>query len=209
MRLLAVTDFHNEYGKLPDILKKAGKVDGTLLAGDLTQFGPTENAKVILDALPGPVLAVPGNCDKRDIVDLLRAEDCNLHENKFRMGGIMFIGIGGSNPTPFNTPFELSEEEIKSKLERLLHEVKDPAVLVSHAPPKGYQDEIPGGIHVGSTAVAELAPRFVAVVCGHIHEARGISHIGRTVIVNPGMASEGNAAILEVDEQGHARAELI
>jgi uncharacterized protein len=209
MRLLAVTDFHNTFDRLPEILKKAGKVDGTLVAGDLTQFGPTEKAKAVLDALPRPVLAVPGNCDKRDIVDLLRAEDCNLHENKFRMGGITFVGIGGSNPTPFNTPFELSEEQIQSTLERLLRDVKGLAVLVSHAPPKGYQDEIPGGIHVGSTAVAHMAPKFTAVVCGHIHEARGISHMGKTIIVNPGPASIGNAAILEIDEKGRAKVELI
>jgi Icc-related predicted phosphoesterase len=209
MRLLAVCDFHNTFDRLPDILKKAGRVDGTLLAGDLTQFGPTEKAKVVLDALPRPVLAVPGNCDKRDIVDLLRAEDCNLHENKFRIGDVTFIGIGGSNPTPFNTPFELTEEQIETTLERLLYGVKGPAVLVSHAPPKGYQDEIPGGVHVGSTAVAKLAPKFVAIVCGHIHEDRGISYMGKTVIVNPGPASIGNAAVLEIDEKGHAKVDLI
>lgn len=209
MRLLVVTDFHNTFDRLPDILKKAGRVDGTLVAGDLTQFGPTEKAKVVLDALPRPILAVPGNCDKKDIVDLLRAEDCNLHENKFRIDDVTFIGIGGSNPTPFNTPFELSEDHIKSTVERLLHEVKGTAVLVSHAPPKGYQDEIPGGIHVGSTAVAEVAPGFAAVICGHIHEARGIAHMGKTLVVNPGPASIGHAAVLEIDAKGHAKAELI
>ncbi|OPY29620.1 MAG: Calcineurin-like phosphoesterase superfamily domain protein [Methanocella sp. PtaU1.Bin125] len=209
MRLLAVTDFHNTFDRLPEILKKAGKVDGTLLAGDLTQFGPTDNAKDVLGALPKPVLAVPGNCDRRDIVDLLRAEDCNLHENKFRMGDVTFIGIGGSNPTPFNTPFELSEEQIESALERLLRDVKGPAVLVSHAPPKGYRDEVPGGIHAGSTAIARYLPRFAAVVCGHIHEDRGISKADGTVIVNPGPASIGNAAILTIDEKGHAKVDLI
>lgn len=209
MRLLAVTDFHNAFDRLPAILDKAGKVDGTLVAGDLTQFGPTDKAKVVLEALPKPVLAVPGNCDRRDIVDLLRAEGCNLHENKFRLGDVTFIGIGGSNPTPFNTPFELSEEHIQATLERLLHDVKGPAVLVSHAPPRGYQDEIPGGVHVGSTAVALMAPKFTAVICGHIHEARGISHIDGTIVVNPGPASVGNAAILEIDDAGHADAELI
>ena len=48
MRFLAVTDFHNDYTKVPEILKKAGAVDGTLLAGDLTEFGPTDNAEKIL-----------------------------------------------------------------------------------------------------------------------------------------------------------------
>lgn len=209
MRLLVVTDFHNTYDKLPNILSKAGKVDGTLLAGDLTQFGPTEKARSLLAQLPRPVLAVPGNCDKRDLVDLLRDEDANLHENKMRLGGITFIGIGGSNPTPFNTPFELSEEHIRAELERLLHGVSGPAVLVSHAPPKGHLDEIPGGIHVGSSAVAEMASKFTAVVCGHIHESKGISHLGKTLIVNPGPASIGNAAVLEIDDDGHTKADLI
>ncbi|CAJ37454.1 metallophosphoesterase [Methanocella arvoryzae] len=209
MRLLAVTDFHNTFDRLPDILERAGKVDGTLMAGDFTQFGPTEQAKALLEKLPRPVLAVPGNCDQKDIIDLLREEDANLHENKIRLGNVTFIGIGGSNPTPFNTPIEFSEEHIKAELERLLHGVTGPVVLLSHAPPKGHVDEIPGGIHVGSTSVAELAPKFTAIVCGHIHESRGISHLGKTVIVNPGPASIGNAAILEIDDSGHAKADLI
>jgi Icc-related predicted phosphoesterase len=54
-----------------------------------------------------------------------------------------------------------------------------------------------------------MAPKFTAVVCGHIHEARGISHMGKTVIVNPGPASIGNAAILERDEKGRAKVELL
>jgi hypothetical protein len=209
MRLLALTDFHGAYDRLPGILMKAGKVDGTLVAGDLTEFGPAKKAKEALDMLPRPLLAVPGNCDPKDMVDLLRSEGCNLHENKLRMGNVTFVGIGGSNPTPFNTPFELSEDRIRTTLERLLQGETGPSVLVSHAPPMGHQDEIPGGIHVGSTAVAHLAPRFAAVVCGHIHEARGISRIGKTVIVNPGPASEGNAAVLEIDERGNASATLI
>lgn len=209
MRLLVVTDFHSAYDNVPEILKKTGKVDGTLLAGDLTNFGPTKDARALLEKLPRPVLAVPGNCDNRDMVDLLRSEGSNLHENKMRLNDVTFIGIGGSNPTPFNTPFELSESEIKASIERLLKAVTGPAVLVSHAPPKGFQDEIPGGIHVGSEAIAQMASKFVAVVCGHIHEARGISKMGNTVIVNPGTASSGNAAILNIDRDGRAEAELI
>lgn len=209
MRFLVVSDFHNGYEKVQDILKKAGKVDGTLLAGDLTEFGPTENARKLLGMLPKPVLAVPGNCDQKDIVSLLRSEGVNLHENKIKLDGITFIGMGGSNPTPFNTPFELSEDEIKKTLERLLKGVNGPVVLISHAPPKGHQDTIPNGVHVGSEAVAAMAPRFNAIVCGHIHEARGISTIGHTIVVNPGVAFDGNAAVLEIDANGNAKAQLI
>lgn len=204
-----VTDFHNRYERVPEILKKAGKVDGTLLAGDLTEFGPTENAKKLLGMLPRPIIAVPGNCDRMDMVQLLRAEGVSLHEHKKKLDNVTFIGIGGSNPTPFHTPFELSEAEIKNTLERLLKDVHGPAILVSHAPPKGYQDKIPNGAHVGSEAIAQMAPRFKAVVCGHIHEDRGISRMGDTIVVNPGMAASGNAAILEIDANGSVNAKLI
>ncbi|WP_174591133.1 metallophosphoesterase family protein [Methanocella conradii] len=209
MRFLAVTDFHSVYDRVPEILGKAGAVDGTLLAGDLTEFGPSEKAKELIDMLPRPILAVPGNCDPRDIVELLRREDANLHENKIRLGGVTFIGVGGSNPTPFGTPFELQEAEIKSALERLLNDVKGPAILISHAPPKGCRDRIPSGAHVGSEAIAQMGSRFKAIVCGHIHEDRGISRMGETIVVNPGVASAGNAALLEADESGNVKVELI
>ncbi len=45
MRLLAVCDFHNTFDRLPDILKKAGKVDGTLLAGDLDPVRPDRESE--------------------------------------------------------------------------------------------------------------------------------------------------------------------
>lgn len=209
MRFLAVTDFHGNYDKVADILHVAGIVDGTLLAGDLTDFGPAENAKRLIDMLPKPILAVPGNCDPKEIVRIMEREGVCLHEERITFDGITYVGIGGSNPTPFGTPFELKEEEIKAELERLLKGTKGPLVLLSHAPPKGNQDRIPGGVHVGSEAVAQEAPKFKAVICGHIHEDRGISKVGDTIVVNPGTAFDGNAAIVDIDEKGNVSAELI
>jgi hypothetical protein len=209
MRWLVVSDFHNSYANVPRILEKAGIVDGTLVAGDLTEFGPVENAKTVVDMLPRPILAVPGNCDPREVVRILERENVCLHLERISFDGVTYIGIGGSNPTPFGTPFELSEDEIKSNLERLLKDTKGPAVLLTHAPPKGNQDRIPNGIHVGSEAVAQFAPRFKAIVCGHIHEDRGISTMGDTLVINPGIASAGNAAILDIDEKGNTKAELL
>ena len=209
MRFLAVTDFHGVYDKVPEIRIKAGIVDGTLLAGDLTDFGPSEKAKKLIDMLPRPIFAVPGNCDPKDILRLLDREGIDLHDNRVTFDGVTYVGLGGANPTPFGTPFEFSEDEIKSKLEALLKGVSGPIVLISHAPPKGCQDRIPNGAHVGSEAVAQLAHRFKAILCGHIHEDKGISKLGDTLVVNPGIASEGNAAIVDIDEKGNVKAELI
>jgi uncharacterized protein len=38
------------------------------------------------------------------------------------------------------------------------------------------------------------------VLCGHIHEARGVDHIGRTPIVNPGPVAAGHYAVVMVDD---------
>ncbi len=209
MRFLAVTDFHGNYDKLVDIILQAGIVDGTLLAGDLTDFGPADKAKKLIDKLPKPIFAVPGNCDPREIVRFLEREGVCLHQERITFDGVTYVGIGGSNPTPFDTPFELKEAEIKADLERLTKGAKEPMVLISHAPPKGHQDRIPNGVHVGSEAVAQEAPKFKAIICGHIHEDRGISKLGDTLVVNPGVAFEGNAAIVDIDENGNVTAELI
>jgi len=105
--------------------------------------------------------------------------------------------LGGSNPTIFNTPFELSEEEIMERL----HAVSSPGmILMTHTPPFGTHDEIPSGISVGSVSVAEIVKRYRprAVLSGHVHEARGITEKDGVVYMNPGPAKDGYSGLLEV-----------
>ncbi len=69
-----------------------------------------------------------------------------------------------------------------------------------HAPPYGTRvDIIHLGIHVGSTAVRDFVEDEApdAVVCGHIHEGRGMDAIETTKIVNCGQASRGHYALIE------------
>ena len=76
--------------------------------------------------------------------------------------------------------------------------------VLAHVPPRGLSvDRVFFGRHVGSKAlrafVDERAPSLV--VCGHIHEARGVARIGPTAIVNCGHALRGNYALVDVDEE--------
>ncbi len=107
--------------------------------------------------------------------------------------------MGGSSPTPFHTPFELSEEEISAALKPLMVEG---AILVTHSPPRGHVDELPWSGHTGSRAIKALVDKFAPrlVLCGHIHEARGVER-GSTTFVNPGPAFRGYSAIIDVDEE--------
>ena len=198
MKLLALSDLHGDYSHVKALKDRAGKIDAVLVAGDLTDFGPDEKALELLAMFEEPVLAIPGNCDYPSIVELLNEKGVNLHKSHRTVNDITFIGLGGSNPTPFNTPFELPEEEIAENMEALFEGVDGRIVLLSHAPPKNTLDKLPFG-NVGSEALAHSLGKCDLVVCGHIHEGRGTVHVNGTLVVNPGMGAKGEAAVITIN----------
>lgn len=116
------------------------------------------------------------------------------------------ISLGWSNPTPWNTPRECSEDELARRIDALMQQVKRPdtSVMNLHVPPYGSGlDDAPelnadlkvqsslGQTRfkpVGSTAVRAAIERYQPLLGlhGHIHEAHASCKIGRTVCVNPG-----------------------
>jgi len=200
MKLLALSDLHGDYSHIETIRNKAGDFDAVLIAGDITNFGPDEHALELLKMFREPVLAVPGNCDNPSILKLLDENAINLHNSSHTLGGLTFIGLGGSNPTPFNTPFELSEKKIGEYIGKLLTGLEGRIILLSHAPPLNTTDKVPRG-NVGSEALARYLGRFDLIVCGHVHEARGSVRANGTLVVNPGMASKGQAALITIDRE--------
>ena len=200
MKLLAISDLHGDYSHVKALKEKAGQIDAVLIAGDLTDFGPDEKAEELLAMFKEPVLAIPGNCDHPSIVGLLDEKGVNLHKSRSTINDVTFIGLGGSNPTPFNTPFELSEEEIAENMDALFEGLHGRIVLLSHAPPKNTLDKLPFG-NVGSEALAQSIEKCELVVCGHIHEARGTMRVNDTLVVNPGMAANGEAAVITINDE--------
>jgi Icc-related predicted phosphoesterase len=201
MKLLALSDLHGDYSHIEALRKKAGDFDAVLIAGDITNFGPDERALELLEMFREPVLAIPGNCDNPSLLKVLDGNAVNLHNSFHTIGELTFIGLGGSNPTPFNTPFELSEKRIGEYIGTLLSKLNRPGkiILLSHAPPRNTTDKVPRG-NVGSDALARFLGRFDLIVCGHIHEARGKVRVNNTLVVNPGMASKGQAALITMEE---------
>jgi len=205
MRVLALSDIHGNTGAIKKIkeLKEDKDFDVIVVSGDITNFGPVEDAERIIGMLresEKEVLAIPGNCDPVGVTSAIeRGGGVNLHAKKVRRGEITFIGFGGSNRTPFNTPLEFSETEIYNSVSSLLEGEKGRLVLVSHVPPKNTLDLVPPDRHIGSSALEKLKERFDVIICGHVHEARGIMS-NDVLIVNPGMASRGFAAIVDLDE---------
>jgi uncharacterized protein len=84
-------------------------------------------------------------------------------------------------------------------------------VLLSHCPPHGcHLDRTHFFQHVGSTSVREFIDRThpALVLCGHIHEGRGIDQLGPTLVVNCGAARAGYFAVAQVEAEGDVKVEL-
>ncbi len=215
-RILVVSDIHASTSKLSKLSQV--ERDITIVAGDLAKCGSLEEAQAILDTLVSqsqPVVWVPGNCDNPQLASYSGPKGSyNVHGRTVVVDGIRFIGIGGSPPTPFNTPFELSEEAIEEILSKAAEEMaasdgveSRDLILVSHSPPlRSGLDRVRGGAYVGSIAVRRFIekyrPRLVA--CGHIHEAWGVSCLAGSTIVNPGPLAEGRYALVLYDDENGA-----
>jgi uncharacterized protein len=155
----------------------AVEADYYFAAGDLANFGRG------LDAM-GPILkrraermyVLPGNHETE--ADIARfCGEFGLHEfhgRQMEIAGYHVAGLGYSNPTPFDTPGEYSEQELRERLGKFSG--LDPLVLICHTPPKGTAlDRAGAGQHFGSDAVREFIEREQPeyFYCGHIHEAAG------------------------------------
>ena len=200
MRFLVLSDVHrrDKVAKWANELLGDMSLDGTIVLGDITHFGPPEWAGEFLASLKGTTYAVPGNCDPQGTLEYIERNAISLHLRKEVVGGHVLGGIGGSNPTIFDTPNELSEEEIMKQLRPIMEKG---LVLVLHCPPFGTLDMPFSGKHVGSVSIQKLVEEFKPriVLSGHIHEDRGIVERDGTIFMNPGPAKEGYAGLLDTE----------
>ncbi|MGD0423979.1 MAG: metallophosphoesterase [Candidatus Bathyarchaeia archaeon] len=132
------------------------------------------------------------------------------------------ISTGWSNPTPWKTPRECSEEELWTKIEHMVSHVKNlgNSIFNIHVPPinsgidtcpeldenlkpviAGGEIQTKGG---GSRSVRKAIETYQPLLGlhGHIHESKGFLKIGRTLCLNPGSEySEGilRGVVVELD----------
>ena len=154
------------------------------------------------------LMTMPGNDDFLEIDEILSKHPAvRFHEMEVtELDGFQMLHVGGSNPTPWNTEREFTEDEYVKKFEQLAPLVRDMrrCVFDVHVPPHGtvldqcpkldknlqvvYDMGNPVQMHAGSTAVRQAIEKFQPLLGlhGHIHEGRGRITIGKTVCVNPG-----------------------
>ena len=208
--VLLIADLHGEFGKIDSFLELSP--EAVFIAGDITNMGPVDAVDEVLSRIDVPCFAVPGNCDPREIIDTLEHSDtvC-LHGSRINLGTMTIVGVGGSNPTPFNTPFELTDKQIDDLLHKAIGRMEKTVhnVLLCHAPPYGILDK-PAGNHVGSKSIERHMKIFDLVCCAHIHEQRGVVDVDGTKVVNPGAAMMGYCAMLHFgNEPKDIRVELL
>ncbi len=209
MKILAMGDIHGQCQNILKYLQK-NSVDLIVLTGDITHFGPNKLGEEILNEIcmfDIPTLAIPGNCDQTCIYEEIENSNAvNLHNKTLIIKNIGFCGFGGSNTTPFDTPLEFAEIQIYQELKKLMKQIEtqEIKILVTHAPPYNTKtDLLPSGEHAGSESIRQIIEEFQPSIniCGHIHEARAIDKIGKTMIINPGESSYGSASIININEE--------
>ncbi len=189
MRVQIFSDIHGDFASLRQAIAVAADI--YIAAGDLVTWpAPLDPCAEVLGSLGERLWVMPGNNETDEQV----REFCgchgfrSFHEAVYEVGGVHFAGLGYSNPTPFDTPGEYSEEELAARLARFAGRL--PQVLICHAPPLNTRlDEAGPGLHFGSKAVRdyidEHQPEYC--FCGHIHEGAGrTARLGATLAANVG-----------------------
>jgi uncharacterized protein len=159
-----------------------------------------------------PLFWIGGNDDKPEALAHVRSTS---HVRYIDEAVVRFdddheiLGFGWTNPSPWNTPRELPEDQLGQRLNQVLKQVRDPehAIYLMHAPPYGTGLDIApkldssvdpprpvtqGGqevlIPVGSTSFRDVIKETQPLLTlhGHIHETRNSARIGRSLLVDPG-----------------------
>ena len=155
------------------------------------------------------VLITPGN-DDRFIIDEILNKSTYVQNPEGKVVQIdenhEMISMGWSNPTPWNSPRETSEEDLEKKIEAMAATVQNMrnCIFNMHCPPidtpldsapkitKDLKVRTSGGqsemISAGSKAVRKTIMKYQPLLGlhGHIHESMGACNLGRTLCVNPG-----------------------
>jgi Icc-related predicted phosphoesterase len=200
MKLLIFSDIHSDAKALERLM--AIDADYYFCVGDLVNWARGLDVMgEILKKRADRMYVLPGNHETATQI----SEFCqrfgfqDFHEKQIEVDGFHVIGFGYSNPTPFDTPGEYSEEEI----ERRLHAFDGlkPMIAICHVPPHGTMlDRVTNLKHFGSKSMREFLqrekPRYF--FCGHIHEAAGAQEkLGETSAMNVGK----KGYLLDLDKQ--------
>lgn len=204
MNILVLSDVHGKTGFLDRIPKLPKEYDIVIVAGDLTYFKPIGFAidvlRKIREKTGRTVYFIPGNCDDPALLGFSEDGLINIHRRVVEYEGFLIYGIGGSNETPFKTWIEWGEKDFEEFLKDLVNVDSRKLIMVTHAPPHGFMDDV-NGLNVGSKALRKFLEvrKPLLWLTGHIHEHSGWVKFGETTILNPGPFMKGYYGIVSIE----------
>ena len=198
--------------EVDEILATSGRSDELFIKEALkTMQHWMEYADTRLEVSGIRCFVCPGNDDMFEIDDVIKqSKHVTLAEGKVIEidEHHEMINAGWSTPTPWNTPREESEDQLRQRIQVMIDRLKDVknSIFNLHNPPYGSGlDEAPeltkdmrpayagrSLVPVGSHAVLELIEKYEPLLTlhGHIHEGKGTRKYKRTLCINPGSMYE-------------------
>ncbi|MFI5449315.1 MAG: metallophosphoesterase [Candidatus Bathyarchaeia archaeon] len=190
--------------------EKVDKVFMSVMKDTLLKW--VDRAEPFLSELGVTCYLTGGNDDYQEIVDAVQDTPHvkNADHKVLKIDELHeMVNLGWSNPTPWKCPRDHTEEELETMMEKLVSSVSDKenCVFNVHVPPINCGlDTVPKlddsvyppkpvidkgqavMIGAGSTSIRRAIEKYQPLVdlCGHIHESRGTTRIGRTLVLNPG-----------------------
>jgi Icc-related predicted phosphoesterase len=197
-----ISDTHNYYVPTLDL----PAADILVHSGDWSNAGKLDETLSFLNWLKKDtvrkrykhIVVVPGNHDRwcfaNPVATELLMQENGIHylsDKGVILEGVKFYGMPWV-PKYGNWGFMCTEEDIKRRCDQI---DPDTQVLITHGPPKGYNDAVirysretgeQGYSNEGSLelyrAIDRLKPKFH--LFGHIHEGHGKNYHNQTVLVN-------------------------
>jgi Icc-related predicted phosphoesterase len=159
----------------------------------------------VFSALPDPTYLILGNVDQPTVAHSFAMDTPAVYEvdgEVVLLEGERFGFVGGALPTPLRVAGEITEEQMRTKIEGL----GQVDVLCSHIPPAVPElsfDTVAGKPERGSDDLLEyirdVQPR--RAYFGHVHQPLVSSmHVGRTLCVNVGYFRSTGRAFLHHPE---------
>ena len=205
--------YHCNKTQMDDLKSSPEKVDKlfmTVMKETLLKW--VERAEPFFSELGVTCYLTGGNDDHQEIIDAIQDTPHvkNSDNRVIKIDEIHeMVNLGWSNHTPWKCPRDHSEGELEEATEKLVSKVNDrencvfnihvppvncgldtcPKLDDSVFPPKPVFDKGQAMmIGAGSTSIRREIEKYQPLVhlCGHIHESRGTTRIGKTLVINPG-----------------------
>lgn len=198
----------NEYEELSSNKEKMDKIFNECMVSTIRAW--IELANTRLKGSKVRCFISPGNDDRFEIDEVLRDNGIVINpENRIVevVPKVEMITLGFSNPTPWKSPREVTEDKLAEMIDKLASSLANPSssIFNLHVPPFGTEiDKAPAideefkyikeglssvkTVYAGSKAVRSAIERYQPLLGlhGHIHESRGVVKINRTICINPG-----------------------